>query len=650
MKESRTFGCQKNALRGLQRLLCPHALPVIDPFCSVVYEGSISKKGDNADWDWYIYQDDNGEWVLFEVEGAGCIYNLTQHRYPSSPDVIFRFYTDGRSEPLLEIPHDMFGKIEPFSEPLSGAYYGPEDNGRGPIRVVRSFLPVMFSAGCKITSSLKLEGCDKQKGDGGWGHVTAHLYAEEKDSNALVCHDPGVDLTSVRSLNDVLSEPGEKTELAMSSDLSAVEEIILGPECEQQLFSTDTEGVISAIILDIDGFVPEFLHSVRLRMFWDGHGEPDVDAPLGTIFGNEYGSASADLKMYLLGCSFEYQGMARFYNYFPMPFHRSAKIEIYNTANIPCKISSVKIYHASVDVINYDFSNTGYFVSSPYYEPSPNTFGENSVIAEIFGTGHMVYGTISGYGIERGGCEGDVRIFIDGKKSPSVESDGSESWASYGWGFVTPPQCNPFSSYNGLPGVNSDWSEVRITAGDSYNFLDSIKFELEHGDINDGLGSHSGQIFCYVLPEKRKLMVHLADFVPSDSGFTGRMIRSAFPNGINDINAFEEVIYDHDDKVFGFIVRIKPDSVGLIIRRLSSRDKGRQAARVYVDGVLVVERCWLSLTENPYYSWYEDDFVIIDKYIAGKDVVRISIEPFNAGSGLNWNAASYRVFCIINKM
>ncbi|MFA6737030.1 MAG: DUF2961 domain-containing protein, partial [Saccharofermentanales bacterium] len=544
---NRTFGFQNKALRGTQRLACPHALPLIDPFCSVVYEGSISKKGDNADWDWYIYQDDNGEWVLFEVEGAGCIYNLTQHRYPSSPDVIFRFYTDGRSEPLLEIPHDMFGKIEPFSEPLSGAYYGPEDNGRGPIRVVRSFLPVMFSAGCKITSSLKLEGCDKQKGEGGWGHVTAHLYAGEKDSNALVCHDSGVDLTSVRSLNDILSEPGRKTEIAMSSDVSAVKEIVLGAGCEQLLFSAEGEGVISAVTMDIDGFTPEFMHSVRLRMFWDGHIEPDVDAPIGTFYGNEYGSAAAELTMYLLGCSFEPDGVARFYNYFPMPFRRSAKIEIYNITNTPCRISSVEIYHASVDVISYDFSKTGYFVSSLYYGPSPNTFGENSVIGEIFGTGHMVYGTISGRGIERGGCEGDVRVFIDGKRSPSVESDGSESWASYGWGFVTPPQRNPFSAYHGAEGVNSDWSEVRLTIGDSYCFLDSLRFELEHGDINDGMGMHSGQIFCYVLPEKRILPAHMDDLVPSESGSAGRKILSAFPNGINDINAFEEVIYDHDD-------------------------------------------------------------------------------------------------------
>ena len=33
-----------------------------------------------------------------------------------------------------------------------------------------------FTTHCKITSSIKLEGADKAKGEGGWGHVTYQLY------------------------------------------------------------------------------------------------------------------------------------------------------------------------------------------------------------------------------------------------------------------------------------------------------------------------------------------------------------------------------------------------------------------------------------------------------------------------------------------
>ena len=57
------------------------ALPLRRSGVKVHYEGSIAKIGDNSDWDWYMYEDPerNNEWVLFDVEGSGCIYNFVQH-------------------------------------------------------------------------------------------------------------------------------------------------------------------------------------------------------------------------------------------------------------------------------------------------------------------------------------------------------------------------------------------------------------------------------------------------------------------------------------------------------------------------------------------------------------------------------------------
>ena len=72
------------AARGAARLCAVDALPFIDGGASVGYEGSISKTGDNADWDWGMYQDERGEWVLAELDGPGCLFNFTQHRYPTS--------------------------------------------------------------------------------------------------------------------------------------------------------------------------------------------------------------------------------------------------------------------------------------------------------------------------------------------------------------------------------------------------------------------------------------------------------------------------------------------------------------------------------------------------------------------------------------
>lgn len=68
---------------GISRMVDIASLPLLDRGISVHYEGSIDKRGKNADWDWSLYQDQRGEWVIFDVDGPGCIYNLVQHRYMS---------------------------------------------------------------------------------------------------------------------------------------------------------------------------------------------------------------------------------------------------------------------------------------------------------------------------------------------------------------------------------------------------------------------------------------------------------------------------------------------------------------------------------------------------------------------------------------
>lgn len=86
---------------GLSRMTDVARFPVLDREMKVKYEGSIDKKGGNADWDWSLYQDKKGEWVIFDVAGAGCIYNMVQHRYLSSEEPVFRFYFDGEETPVL---------------------------------------------------------------------------------------------------------------------------------------------------------------------------------------------------------------------------------------------------------------------------------------------------------------------------------------------------------------------------------------------------------------------------------------------------------------------------------------------------------------------------------------------------------------------
>ena len=94
----------------LDELLKPETLPLYCFGRHAHYEGSIDKKGFNADWDWELYTDERGEYVLFEQYGSGCIYNFVQHRFIKSPEPTFNFYFDDDTEPRFTIKPSQFGE------------------------------------------------------------------------------------------------------------------------------------------------------------------------------------------------------------------------------------------------------------------------------------------------------------------------------------------------------------------------------------------------------------------------------------------------------------------------------------------------------------------------------------------------------------
>ncbi len=641
------------ALRGLDRLTYLEALPYIDLTATTGYEGSISKWGDNADWDWHIYQDEHDEWVLFETYGAGCIYNMTQHRYPVAEDPVFSFYFDDSETPAFRIKLSEFGQKAPFLEPLSAIYEGPDDNGRGPIWVVRSFVPMEFTSYCKVTSSVKLEGNEKSQG-GGWGHISYVLY---DTAEGLETFDPAkLDLDRlIGTTANLTFDPKYAAE-----NVTELSEDILVPAGRSVIvLDEDGAGSLAALklILRDDNAMAENLSSLRLRLYWDGHTTPDVDAPIGTFFGNEYGNTTCDNTLLMLGTELQNGQYFRGYNYFPMPYWSHVRLELYNVGATDIIVDSIEVQITPDSVRSYDRETTGYFTSSPYYEVTPNTMGQNSIIATMEGTGHMVYGVLSGYGIAAG-CEGDVRVFFDGRLSPEMESDGSESWASYGWGFVDPPQSNPFSGYNGLYNSNSYWSEVRLTLGDSYYFRDSLVFELEHGCQNDGGGSHSGQIFCYMLPGAPKGAVtdtlDLGDAASREAHdytvggkYTESTITSAYANGLNTANSFVGIIHERGTDDITFTLAIDPNNAGVILQRTSSQKNGRQLAEVFIDGVKL-DTPWYVADSNPHYLWLDDSYTIPVAYTYGKSAITVTLRPLSAdGKRTYWNAASFAALSVL---
>ena len=615
-----------NKSRGAKRLYDISALPCFDTGSEIRYYGSISKTGDNADWDWGMYQDSNGEWVLAEADGAGCIFNFTQHRYPTSEVPAFRFYFDNSPTPQFEITPAEFGKKAPFLSPLADIFEGPEDNGRGPIWVVRSFVPMEFKTHCKVTSTIKLEGPHKHLGQGGWGHVTMHLYDSAEDITTFDANK------SISELIDLYN-----ADLCIKSEETQKENsFILAKKINKNIFEDNKKGTLCKISATVENFCPALLQDIFIHISFDG--EEKVCAPFGTFFGCEYGKTPAKLNTAFL--TFDIESKTAFFeNRYPMPYFKNASIKIENRSD-----SASYILKTEVSInrsLCYDPHNTGYFTSSEYYPKTLNIQNKNSIIADISGSGQMVYGVITGEDIECG-CEGDVRIFIDSLSSPSVESDGSESWGSYGWGFVCPPQSNPFSAYNGVLYSNNTWSELRLTFTDSYPFKSHLLFELEHGECNNGGGWHSGQVFCYMKPEcTEKFALEITpdnEYYITDGKISS--ITDRFENGIHE--NYKTFSQNKEMTFTRFEIIIPKTNKGIVIKKVSSQQNGRMEAKVFVDGCEVTERNWLYPDFNDCYSLLEDSFLIPSRYTVGKETVTVEIKPMSS----NWNECQYRVFVV----
>uniref|UniRef100_UPI00403FAD4C DUF2961 domain-containing protein n=1 Tax=Paenibacillus sp. FSL R5-0713 TaxID=2921655 RepID=UPI00403FAD4C len=615
-------------------------LPVLKDRVQVHYEGSIDKQGRNADWDWWLYKDKE-EWVIFDYCGPGCIYNFVQHRYPESPEPTFSFYFDGEDTPQFVIKASEFGSKFPFVTPLADVYIGPEDNGRGPIRVVRSYVPMPFKKSCRITSDIQLKGA--AKGDGGWGHVVYHSYDDSDQISTFTGKE------NYTPLIEIWSRVGEDPKPAVKCKSRYYEMLTVKAGEKRTILEEVGQGSISSISAAFNphSFSSEDLQHLCIKASWDKHEQPDIWCSIGVFFGNELGFNPVGVL------SHGRRGDGVFYNYFSMPYWEHAMIELVNKGNRDILLSELNIECTAERNAVYEKGQTGYFRTSTYYERQA-TEGSDSIIGQLKGRGHMVAGHVTGFTRKPGtiSCEGDVRIHIDGNATPQVESDGSESWVCYGWGFPTPPECNPSSAYDGIP--DNPWSMVRMCSGDWYPFQTELVFGIEAGEYNNQYLEHSGILFYYGVDEPGMVLTDEMDIGDPLSernhdykteGSRGYYtLDSAYEGDQDDI-----IIRDRGHETDGyseFTIRIREDNRGVRMRRRCDQITGRQRAFVHVDGVRVTERTWYTADRNPYKRWLDDEFVIPESYTRGKKELHIRVEFIQDGEARAWNEFRYWVYAM----
>ncbi|MBA8822898.1 hypothetical protein FHX42_000227 [Saccharopolyspora lacisalsi] len=410
----------------------------------------------------------------------------------------------------------------------------------------------------------------------------------------------------------------------------------------------------------------EVLRSTRLRITFDGH--TTVDAPIGEFFGSGLGEYDVRRMMSSIDA-----GSGGWYtSWWPMPFNRTATVELVNTGDVPIERATLEAGSVPSERVGPG-TGRGYFHAT--HKRGATVQGEdwNFLTARgsgtFYGVTHSMRGRIPPHGKERtteplssrdhamanirNYLEGDERFYVNGSSSPSWHGTGSEDFYESGWYFRSgttysmPLAGNPAYERYG-DGCKYDCTGAyRLMIPDAVPFSDGIVAGIEHGPSNNEPGLYSSTAYWYGgLPSgtERTDRIDLADRSSrakhsyKAGGEKVETLTSTFV-GLRDPEPLTRETTTASGRV-GFEVDISESNNGVRLRRLSDQAQSHQKVRVRVDGKTV--GTWLQPLGNRSHRWLQDGFDIPPAMTAGKSSIRVELVP--VGNGPDWSASRYTVF------
>jgi len=265
--------------------------------------------------------------------------------------------------------------------------------------------------------------------------------------------------------------------------------INLHPGEKATIAQIQVPGVITHIWVSIDSRDPHFLRRIVLRMFWDGEASPSVEVPIGDFFGTGF-----EYRHYYSA----YVGMTSggYFSYLPMPFQKSARIEVDNQTG---QELYAFYYHIDYQKLAEPLDDDVAYFHCQWRRELRTDPKHNYVVLETDGQGHFVGLNMSMQSYERnlGFLEGDEMVYVDGETFPSIYGTGTEDYFISGWYFNRGEFAAP---YHGL--ILKDDSLGRIAAyrwhvGDAIPFKKSLRFTIEHGHANSEIADYSSTAYWY---------------------------------------------------------------------------------------------------------------------------------------------------------
>lgn len=258
------------------------------------------------------------------------------------------------------------------------------------------------------------------------------------------------------------------------------------------------------------------LERLKLKVTWDGSPQPSIEAPLCLFFGTGtfYNRENKEflVKGFPVNVRFDYsKNKVELACYYPMPFQKSAKIELLNIQPGDAEIN----YEVRYEPNNTPAKFSSYFHATYRDFPDPE-LGKDLVLLDTRGiegqenwSGNFV-GTsfIFSHSGFLGTLEGDPRFFFDDSQTPQAYGTGTEEWGGGGdyWGGQN--MTLPFAGHPVGCRRKEDAKDEKDLIQSAYRFLladlmpfgNRAKIHLEHGGENMSSEHYETVTYWYGLP------------------------------------------------------------------------------------------------------------------------------------------------------
>ncbi len=405
-------------------------------------------------------------------------------------------------------------------------------------------------------------------------------------------------------------------------------------------------GVIESVVFEPIGALSSAdLRAARIQFTWDDDSTPAVDVPLGFFFGSGLGEASVRAAVFRME-------RGRYENRFPMPFWKKFHVQVTGAQGRLLVRTGQQRFEAGT---------AGHF-RAVFREARPAASPDDFEYLSFEGAGKLV-GTVLAVepphpATDKQWWEGDLRSYADGRRTPGVHGTGHEDDHFGGWSnefldtpFSLPLHGEPKTEVLDRDGqFNGNSTMYRLWPG--IPFLKSISHSVEHGHGNSRSVNYSSVTYFYGI--QNPLLVatdHLrvcsqeerqAHGYTASQEFTGETLRSSFEGRYP---ATLEACHVSHSGTAVFRLNVLPQSSGVYLRRVFDQGKGRQMARVRVDGQLV--GVWYTPEENQTRRWAERDYFIPPVFLKGRENVEIGIDPVTGSPP--WDAAEYSALSVAQR-